>query len=131
MRAISAVVAVLLSVQIASASERTAFLGRLAALDGSAAFSAYRYLECTESATKEAASRDNVTPSSLMAESVAKEAAGQCMPEGKALTASVGQRQAARLKAMAHRANVAAALAVRRGDPVMVCAVSWRGCSMR
>jgi hypothetical protein len=57
-----------------------------------------------------------------MADWAATLAAGQCSNEGRALIAGAGTRKAERLKAMVRRTNVETALAVRRGDPVMIIA---------
>jgi hypothetical protein len=119
MRTICAVVVLLFSAHAASASERVAFFDRLARLDAAASLTAFQYLECTESATKDAASRDIVTPSRLMADWAAKEGARQCASRGSALIAWVGWMEATRLKATAYRVNVETALQVRRGKPVL------------
>ena len=137
MRALLAAVVLLLSAQMASAGERAAFFRQLHRLPVSASLQAFLYLECTEPAAKDAASRDNVSPAQIMADWAASEAAVQCTSEGKALSAAAGPKRAATLKAMVRRINIEQALAVRRQDPVMVCAVPgvWRarrsGCSMQ
>jgi hypothetical protein len=120
----------LLSAQAASAVGLE-FWERLERLSPLASLRAYEYLECTQSAAKKAAERDKASPSRIMAEWAASEAARQCSTGGRLLAALAGHRQASAVRATVHRINVESALAVRRGDPIMVCAVAWRGCHMK
>ena len=131
MRKVCAAAIMLLSVDAASASELGAFFDRLARLTPSASLLAYKYFECAESAAKDAASRDNITPSRIMADLAATEAAKQCEAGSKAFAASAGHRQAKAIKALVHRANVKTALQVRRGGPKILCAVASHACSMK
>lgn len=131
MRTLCVAVTLLMSAQVASASARGGFWDELARLDVDASLIAYRYLECTDEATKGTASSDTVTPSKLMADWAASEAAKQCASRGRALIPSVGWIKATMLKAMARRVNKETALQVRHGEPKVLCAVEWRGCSMK
>ncbi|HEX5959006.1 MAG TPA: hypothetical protein VFY92_10185 [Hyphomicrobiaceae bacterium] len=120
-----------LSTQAADAGERLAFLRGLNRLPISVSPVALRYWECTETAAKETASRDNVSPATMMADWAASEAERQCASEGEALSApALRPRQAAALTAMVRRANIQTALKARRNEPLMACAIAWRGCSM-
>jgi hypothetical protein len=127
MRTVAAAVCLLLSAQIVDAGERSAVWSHLARLDARASLAGYWYWECTAAAAKELASRDNVSPSRIMAEWAAREAAGQCASLGRALIATVGWSRAARIKAVVRHANAETALQVRN-PPGWACAVESRGC---
>jgi hypothetical protein len=127
MRKLGAVAALILSAQVAGASDQTstpraALFDAMRNLRSGVWFTTYQYLECTESATKEAAYADKASPAAWMADWAATEAAKQCSTEGRALAASAGKRKAKKLKAMVHRTNVETALSVRRGDPLFAIA---------
>jgi hypothetical protein len=123
-----AAAALLLSVHGASAGELdfTDQLERLN-LGTDAALRAFAYFDCTQAAAKEAASRDRATPSGIMADWAAGEAAKQCESGGNALAAAAGQMQANTIKALVREASVETALAVRKGEPPYLCA-DGRGC---
>jgi hypothetical protein len=128
MRRLCAAAVLLISVHGASAGELD-FMDRMErlGLDTDASLLAFAYFDCTQSAAKEAASRDRATPASIMVEWAAGEAAKQCEAGGNALAAAVGQRQASTIKALVREANVETALAVRKGEPPYLCA-DGRGC---
>jgi hypothetical protein len=128
MRTVAAAVCLLLSAQIVDAGERSAVWSHLARLDARASLAAYWYWQCTAAAAKDAAARDKVTPSSLMTDSAAKEAAEHCASLGRALIAAAGWSRAAIVKAAVRRANVEAARRIRHGEPGWACAVESRGC---
>jgi hypothetical protein len=119
MRALGLLLGLTLLGSGAAAGDKAALWTALSKLDASASLSAYEFAECAEAAARDGALRDTVTPSQIMAETVATEAAKQC---------DAGNTQAEAIKAIVHRLNVETALAVRRGEPLMVCAVGRHPC---
>jgi hypothetical protein len=128
MRTLFAAAALLLSVHGVSAGELD-FMDRMErlGLNADASLRAFEYFDCTQSAAKEAASRDLVAPASIMAEWAAGEAAKQCEAGGKALTAAVGEKEAAAIMTMVRGISAERALQVRRGEAPYLCA-DGRGC---
>jgi hypothetical protein len=128
MNRLCAAAALLLSVHGASATELD-FMDKLErlGLGTDASLRAFEYFDCTQSAAKEAASRDRATPASIMADWAAGEAAKQCEAGGKALTAAVGDKEAAAIMTMVRGISAESALQVRRGGPPYLCA-DGRGC---
>ncbi|MBO0764840.1 MAG: hypothetical protein J2P50_09675 [Hyphomicrobiaceae bacterium] len=128
MKAWIAAVALVLSTQGAVASDRIAFWDRLAALSADDSLAAFEYLECAEPAAKDLASKDKVTPSSLMGDSVAKAIEEQCAAEGAKLFTSVDAKTGAELKAIVHKISWQTLIVIRSGGPTWACASEWRGC---
>ncbi|MBO0767030.1 MAG: hypothetical protein J2P50_20905 [Hyphomicrobiaceae bacterium] len=123
-----AAVALVLSTQGAAASDRLAFWDRLATLPALDSLAAYEYLECAEPAAKDLASKDKVTPVSLMGDSVAKAIEEQCAAEGAKLFTSVDAKTGAELKAIVHRISWQTLIVTRNGGPTWACASEWHGC---
>jgi hypothetical protein len=131
MRTLFGALLLLLLAHPLAASERWAFWDRTKGLDGAAWRAAVAYLDCTDKAAKEAARSDKATPSRIMTEWAAGEAAGQCLSEWSALETAAGQTEAAALKAIVYRASVETALKEREGPEPIACAAGSDACLFR